>query len=436
MGAAGRDFHVFNMLYRDDRATEIVAFTAAQIPGIAGRRYPPSLAGNNYPEGVPVLEEAGLEDLCRERHVDEVVFAYSDVSHEQVMHLASRVVAAGADFRLLGATRTMIEAPVPVVAICAVRTGCGKSQTARHLSKHLSANGRRVAVMRHPMPYGQLERQAVQRFETLADLDAADCTVEEREEYEPHIRSGGVVYAGVDYVRITQAASAESDIIIWDGGNNDLPFLRPDILITMVDPLRAGHEATYYPGETALRMADVVVVAKANSASAEAVAQTIENAKAINARAALVKAASRIGLDDPECLKNKRVLVIEDGPTLTHGGMAYGAGFVAATEAGAARIVDPRAAAVGGVARTYAMYPHIGPVLPAVGYGAEQLRDLERTIAAAEADVVVVATPCNLSSLIEIDKHVVHVSYDYEDAGQPLLADVVEAFLGSAQNKT
>lgn len=429
MGAAGRDFHVFNMLYRDDPGVEVVAFTAAQIPGIAGRRYPASLAGARYPEGVPIFEESRLEEICRERDVDEVVFAYSDVRHEQVMHLASRANAAGADFRLLGAERAMIDAPVPVIAICAVRTGCGKSQTARRLSRHLAAKGVRVAILRHPMPYGRLDQQAVQRFATLDDLAAADCTVEEREEYEPHIRSGNVVFAGVDYVRITQLASEDADIILWDGGNNDLPFLRPDLLITLVDPLRAGHEATYYPGEVALRLADVVVLAKVNSASAASAARTAESARALNPEAILVKAASRISLDAPDSLKNKRVLVVEDGPTLTHGGMAYGAGFVAATQAGAACVVDPRAAAVGEIARVFAAYPHIGPVLPAVGYSAGQLRDLERTIAEVDAEVVVVATPCKLANLIDIGKPIVQVGYEYDDMGPPLLTDVVDRFM-------
>jgi predicted GTPase len=433
MGAAGRDFHDFNTLYRDDPATEVVAFTATQIPGIAGRRYPPSLAGPLYPAGIPIEDEVRLAEICRERKVDRVVFAYSDVSHEHVMHTASVAIAAGADFVLPGAGRTMLEAAVPVIAICAVRTGCGKSQVARYLSRLLRARGLRVAVLRHPMPYGVLERQAVQRFATLADLAAADCTVEEREEYEPHIAAGNLVFAGVDYARIAEAAATEADIILWDGGNNDLPFLRPDLTIVLVDPLRPGDEATHHPGEAVLRMADVILVAKTNSASSADIARTIEGARRVNGDAALVRGASLVTLDDPAAVKGRRVLVIEDGPTLTHGGMAYGAGYVACVQAGAAGFSDPRASAAGEIAGVYARYPHIGPVLPAVGYSKAQLQALEQTIAGSAAEVVVIATPCDLAALIGIDKPVVRARYEYAEAGEPTLASLVKRFLDRAR---
>jgi predicted GTPase len=429
MGAAGRDFHDFNTLYREDTTTEVVAFTAAQIPGISGRYYPASLAGPLYPDGIPIEDETRLAAICRERLIDRVVFAYSDVSHQHVMHMASIAIAAGADFMLPGAGRTMLKTGVPVIAICAVRTGCGKSQVARYLSHLLRERGLRVAILRHPMPYGVLERQAVQRFATLADLAAADCTVEEREEYEPHIAAGNVVFAGVDYARIAAAASAEADIILWDGGNNDLPFLRPDLMIVLVDPLRPGHEATHHPGEAALRMADVIVVAKTNSASSADIASTIKGAQRINPAAQLVRGASLVTLDDVSAVTGKRVLVIEDGPTLTHGGMAYGAGYVAAVDAGAAAFVDPRASAAGEIADVYEIYPHIGPVLPAVGYSTAQLQALEATIDASAAEVVVVATPCDLAALIDIRKRVVRARYEYAEAGEPSLRAVVDKFL-------
>lgn len=434
MGAAGRDFHDFNMLYRDDRAVEVVAFTAAQIPGISGRRYPPGLAGPLYPDGIPIEDEARLAEICRDNRVDRVVFAYSDVSHLDVMHLASTVIAAGADFVLPGARRTMIPAPVPVIAVCAVRTGCGKSQVARHISRHIRAQGLRAAVLRHPMPYGVLERQAVQRFATVDDLLAADCTVEEREEYEPHIAAGNIVFAGVDYQALTEAAAREADIIIWDGGNNDIPFLRPDLMITLVDPLRPGHESTYHPGEAALRMADVILVAKTNSATEDAIAQTVAGARQVNATARIVHGASVVRLDQPSLVRGKQVLVIEDGPTLTHGGMGWGAGYVACRDAGVAGFVDPRASTTPDIARVFQKYPHIGPVLPAVGYSPEQLEALRGTIAASDADVVVIATPCDLSRLIRIDKPVVRARYDYADAGSPALVQLIDEFLaGPAQ---
>jgi predicted GTPase len=429
MGAAGRDFHNFNVAYRDDPAVAVLAFTAAQIPGIAGRRYPAALAGALYPDGIPILPEAQLDAYCRATDVDEVVFAYSDVAHEGVMHRASVALATGADFTLLGPKRTMLAARVPVIATCAVRTGCGKSQVTRWLARRVRERGLKVAVVRHPMPYGDLEAQAVQRFASRADLDAAQCTVEEREEYEPHIALGSVVWAGVDYRAILARAEAEADIILWDGGYNDFPFFAPDLLFVLVDLLRPGHEASHHPGEAVLRMADVVVVAKSDAAAAEDVASVSETARRLNPRAAIVRGASPVTLDDPAAVAGRRVLVVEDGPTLTHGGMATGAGYVAARTTRAAEIVDPRAAASGGIADVYARYPHIGPVLPAVGYGPEQLEDLRATINAAGVDVVVSATPCDIGALIAVDVPVVRARYEYAEAEQPGLGGVVGEFL-------
>jgi len=429
MGAAGRDFHNFNVIYRDDPGSRVVAFTAAQIPRIAGRRYPPGLAGPLYPEGIPIVEEAGLAALCRRETVDQVVFAYSDVSHAHVMHTASVVLSNGADFLLLGPERTMLRAAVPVIAVSAVRTGCGKSQTTRWLSQRLKSRGLRVAVIRHPMPYGDLERQAVQRYAARADLDAAACTVEEREEYEPHLALGSVVYAGVDYGAIVERAGAEADILLWDGGNNDFPFLRPDLHVVLVDPLRPGHETSHHPGEAVLRMADIILVAKVDSAADADIQAVTEAARRINPDAAVIRGASPVTLDDPEAVHGRRVLVVEDGPTLTHGGMAYGAGFVAATRAQAATIVDPRSAATEAIAAVFDQYPHIGPVLPAVGYNPEQLRALEATINAVAADVVVAATPCDLGALLQLDKPVVRARYEFAEAGAPGLGTLVDAFL-------
>ena len=429
MGAAGRDFHNFNWVFRDDPASRVVAFTAAQIPNIAGRRYPRSLAGSRYPDGIPIIAEADLEDLCRRERVDQVIFAYSDVDHSRVMHQASIALAAGADFLLLGPARTMLQAKVPVIATSAVRTGCGKSQTTRWLSRLLKEQGLRAAVIRHPMPYGDLEAQAVQRFASVADLQTAHCTIEEREEYEPHLALGNVVYAGVDYARILAQAQGEADLILWDGGNNDFPFIRPDLHIVLVDPLRPGHEISHHPGEAVLRMADIVVVAKVNSASDAAVQQVSEAAHRINPKAAIVRGASPVQLESPEQVRGKRVLVVEDGPTITHGGMPYGAGYVAAIQAQASQIVDPRSAASGQIASVYAEYPHIGTVLPAVGYGPEQLEALRQTINSSDADIVIAATPCDLSALIEIDKPVVRVRYEFAETGEPRLSELVEAFL-------
>ena len=429
LGAAGRDFHNFNMVYRDDPTTTVVAFTATQIPGISGRRYPPSLAGPHYPNGIPIEDEGNLEAICRQAGVNQVVFAYSDVSHAAVMHLASRALAAGADFVLLGPERTMLTAPIPVFAISAVRTGCGKSQTARWLGRHLRTRGCRVAVLRHPMPYGDLERQRVQRFATRTDLDVARCTAEEREEYEPHIAAGNVVFAGVDYAAIVTRAEQQADVIVWDGGNNDFPFLRPDLHIVLVDALRPGQTAGYHPGEAVLRMADVVVVNKVDAAAAADVQHVLDEVRAINPRAALVRAASPVRLDDASRVRGQRVIVVEDGPTITHGGMPYGAGYVAATAAGAAAIIDPRPFATGAMAEVFARYRHIACVLPAIGYGAAQLEALRETINRAPVDVVVSATPIDLAALIQLDKPVIRARYEFAEAGEPKLGTIVDEFL-------
>lgn len=428
MGAAGRDFHNFNVAYRDDPATCVVAFTATQIPGIAERRYPAELAGPLYPQGIPIVEEAELPALLGCECIDQVIFAYSDIEHSRVMHAASIALAGGADFVLLGPNQTMLEARVPVIAVCAVRTGCGKSPATRWLSRWLREKGLRVAIIRHPMPYGDLARQAVQRFATRADLDAAHCTVEEREEYEPHLALGNVVYAGVDYARIVAQAEAEADVLLWDGGNNDFPFIRPDLQIVLVDPLRPGHETTHHPGEAVLRMADIVLVSKTNSASASGIQRVTDAARRINPNASIVQGAMPISLDEPEQLRGKRVLVVEDGPTITHGGMPYGAGYLAA-KAAAAVIVDPRLTAVASIQQAYASYPHIGPVLPALGYSPSQLDALRQTINAAAVDVVVAATPCDLGALITIDKPVVRVRYEFAEVGESKLSDLVQAFL-------
>jgi len=427
MGAAGRDFHDFNTVYRDDAGVEVIAFTASQIPDIAGRRYPAVLAGPRYPDGIPIVDAAGLAELVATHDVDEVAFAYSDVTHAAVMHQASIALAAGADFVLLGPRRTMLRARCPVIAISAVRTGCGKSQTARWLTRLLGASGLAVAVLRHPMPYGDLARQVVQRFATLDDIDAADCTVEEREEYEPHIAAGSVVYAGVDYAAILARAEAEADVIVWDGGNNDYPFLRPDLHLVLADPLRAGDETAYHPGETVLRMADVVIVAKTDAAAEADVCAVREAVMDANPNAALVLARSPVVLDDAAAVAGRRVLVVEDGPTLTHGGMAYGAGYVAA--AAATQIVDPRESATPAIAAVYAAYPHIGKVLPAVGYSPAQLAALAATINASAADVVVSGTPCDLARLVALDKPVVRARYEFAESPPGRLEAIVRRFL-------
>jgi predicted GTPase len=428
MGAAGRDFHNFNVVFRDDPDVEVVAFTAApQIPFIAGRRYPPELAGPHYPQGIPIVDESELALLVRNEEVDEVIFAYSDVSHEHVMHAASIALARGADFRLLGPTSTMLEAEVPVVAVCATRTGSGKSQTTRRVARILEAAGVGVAVVRHPMPYGKLF-QAVQRFESEADLDAAECTIEEREEYEPHLAEGRIVFAGTDYALVLEHAQKEAGVIVWDGGNNDLPFFRPDIHIVVTDPLRAGHENRYHPGETNLRMADVVVINKVDSASPEQIGAVMDSIARSNSSAAVVLAESVVSVDDGEHIRGKRVLVIEDGPTLTHGEMSYGAGVVAAKRHGAAEIVDPRRWATPGLREVYEKYP-VGPVLPTMGYSPEQIRDLELTVNAADCDLVLVATPIDLRRLIRIDRPALRVSYELKEVGSPTLEDVLAAVM-------
>lgn len=429
LGAAGRDFHNFNVVYRDAPATDVVAFTAAQIPGIAGRRYPPVLAGTLYPEGIAIVDEAELDALCRDGRVDEVVFAYSDVLHQQVMHLGSRALAAGADFTLLGPRSTMLASSVPVIAVTAVRTGCGKSPIARWLSRRLRNGGRRVAVLRHPMPYGDLLKEGTQRFGSLADLDEAGCTIEEREEYEPHIAMGNVVFAGVDYAAILAAAEREADIIVWDGGNNDFPFIRPDLHIAVADALRPRQIATHHPGETVARMADILVVNKVDVASPEEVETATAGLRAVNAAAPIVLAGSPVRLDDAAAVAGRGVLVIEDGPTITHGGMAYGAGHVAAIAAGAATIVDPRLSAVPEIQAVFRAYPHIGKVLPAVGYGPAQLRALAATINGSSAEIVVSATPTDLARLIDIRKRTIRARYEYAEISSPGLSAFVDAFL-------
>jgi predicted GTPase len=428
LGAAGRDFHNFNAVYRDDPAMEVVAFTAAQIPGIEDRRYPAELSGPAYPAGIPIRAEAELEALIAEHRVEKVVFAYSDVPHEHVMHLASRALAAGADFSLLGPRRTWLRASVPVIAVSAVRTGCGKSQVARYLSRRLRDRGLRVAVIRHPMPYGDLAAARVQRFAVPADLDAAGCTIEEREEYEPHLAAGNVVFAGVDYGAIAARAQAEADVIVWDGGNNDFPFLRPDLHVALVDALRPGHETAYHPGESVLRMADLVLVAKADAAAPAALAQLEASVRAANARARIVRGGSPITLEDAAAVRGKRVVVVEDGPTVTHGGMAHGAALLAATAAGA-QIVDPRPWAAPRIASVYALHPHIGPVLPAMGYSSGQIAALRETLNAVAADAIVAGTPVDLARLVAPDKPVLRARYEYAELERPGLWEAVERFL-------
>ncbi|MBQ4335375.1 MAG: hypothetical protein IJC63_08395 [Myxococcaceae bacterium] len=423
LGAAGRDFHNFNVFFRDNAAFEVVGFTAAQIPKIDGRRYPKELSGALYPEGIDIYPEAELERLIRELKVDRAVFAYSDLSHEQVMHLGARVMAAGADYSLMGLNRTALKSTKPVVAVCAVRTGCGKSQTTRYVARLLKAAGKKVVAVRHPMPYGDLAKQRVQRLATYEDLAACDCTIEEREEYESHIDEGTVVFAGVDYEAILRQAEKEADIILWDGGNNDTPFYAPDLWITVADPLRAGHEASYFPGEVNFRAADIVVVNKANTARPEDVESVIANARELNPKATVILAASEVVVDRPALIGGRRVLVIEDGPTITHGGMPYGAGKVAADKFGAAALVDARPFARGSIRATYEKHPHIGALLPAMGYYPEQVRELEETINASDADVVLIGTPFDLGRLVRINKPTAKVGYELVDMGAPTLAD-------------
>ena len=429
MGAGGRDFHNFNTVFRDDPASKVVAFTAAQIPGIDDRRYPASLAGPLYPDGVPIVGENSLVDLIRREAVDEVVLAYSDLSHVDVMHKASTVMAAGADFRLLGPRATMLHSRKPVIAVCAVRTGCGKSQTSRHIGRYLLDHGLTVALVRHPMPYGDLEKMRVQRFSTLEDIDASHPTVEEREEYETPVAMGMVMYAGVDYADILRRAEEEADVVIWDGGNNDFPFYAPDLFVTVVDPLRPGHELAYYPGETNVRMADVVVVNKVDVAGAAAVATVVASVHGANPHATVVRAASPTQLAPDLSLVGKRVLVIDDGPTITHGGMPFGAGWTAAHEAGATTFVDPRPYVTGSLAETFAKYPHIGAVLPAMGYDDAQLAELGEVIRSVDCDVVVVGTPMDLSRLVDLGHPTLRTTYTYRGVGEPTIESVLEPYL-------
>lgn len=430
MGAAGRDFHNFNVFYRNNPEYEVIAFTATQIPDIEGRTYPSQLAGKLYPKGIPIYPESDLDQLVKTHKIDEVVFAYSDVPHEYVMHKASQVLAAGANFKLLGTEATQIKSTKPVVSICAVRTGSGKSQTTRRVSSILIENGYRIAVIRHPMPYGDLVKQAVQRFATYTDLDLHECTIEEREEYEPHINNNVIVYAGVDYEKILRSAEQEVDIVIWDGGNNDFPFYKSDLQIVVADPHRPGHELTYYPGEMNARLADVIVINKVDTASSSDVFKVRENLRTINPNAVIIEGASPLFVDNPAEIKGKKVLVVEDGPTLTHGEMAYGAGWVAAKKFGAAEIIDPRPYAVGSILQTYQKYPTTGDVLPAMGYGKVQTNELETTINQSDADLVIIGTPIDLNRVIKINKPTQQVRYELQEIGQPNLVDLLQEKFG------
>jgi predicted GTPase len=425
MGAAGRDFHNFNIYFRDNPRYKVVAFTATQIPTIEGRVYPPELAGPSYPEGIPIYEEGQLTDLIRRHKVDLVAFSYSDVQHVEVMHKASLSMAEGADFILIGATYTMLTSRKPVVAVCAVRTGCGKSQTTRKVCTILKRHHKNVVVVRHPMPYGDLREQIVQRFSSYKDFEIHRCTIEEREEYEPLVAEGIVVYAGVDYGRILEAAEAEADIIVWDGGNNDTPFYRPDIHIVLFDPHRAGHERLYYPGETNMLMADIAIINKVDTASLSQVEQVRRNIERHNSGARIVLAKSRVIVNCPEKIHGKRVLIVEDGPTLTHGEMPYGAGYIAAKRYGALEIVEPREIAIGTTKEVYYRYPHIGPVLPAMGYSRDQIQDLERTISNVNCDLVLFATPIQLTRILSVDKPTVRVRYEYRDHDHPYLEEIL-----------
>ena len=430
MGAAGRDFHNFNVYFRERQEYEVVAFTATQIPNIEGRLYPASLAGRLYPRGIPIHSESELVALLRQHQIDQVVFAYSDVSHEFVMHRASQVLSAGADFRLMGAASTQIPSSKPVISICAVRTGSGKSQTTRRVATILRTMGLRVAAVRHPMPYGNLAAQAVQRFADYKDLAAHNCTIEEREEYEPHLALGVVVYAGVDYERILRAAEAEVDVILWDGGNNDFPFFKSDLQIVVADPHRPGHERSYHPGEMNLFSANVVVINKVDSADAQAVLQVRKNIAAVNPGATVIEAASPIFVDHPEQVRGKRVLVIEDGPTVTHGEMGYGAAWVAAQRLGAVEVIDPRPFARGSIAGVYQKYPTLGRVLPAMGYGKKQITELQDTINRSDADLVLIGTPIDLGRLMKINKPAQRVRYELQEIGTPTLEDVLRRHFG------
>lgn len=429
MGAAGRDFHNFNTFFRDNSEYEVIGFTATQIPNIEERKYPKELAGELYPDGIPIFPENELTSLIKDKNVEFVVFSYSDVSHTYVMHKASEVLAAGAHYLLLGSKDTMLKSEKPIIAICAVRTGSGKSQTTRRVTDILAAHGKKVVVIRHPMPYGDLKEQIVQRFSKYEDLEKHKCTIEEREEYELHIEKGIVVYAGVDYEKILREAENEADIILWDGGNNDIPFYKPDLHIVVLDPLRAGHELLYHPGETNLRMCDVAIINKIDSAKKADVEKVRKNIRDVNPDATIIEANSPVSVDKPDLIKDKKVLVIEDGPTLTHGGMSYGAGFVAAERAGVQAVVDPRPFAVRTIKETFNKYPQIGKILPAMGYGEEQIKDLEETINSSPVDAVIIATPIDLSKLIKINKPSVRVKYKLEEIGDITLSNVLNPFL-------
>jgi predicted GTPase len=435
MGAAGRDFHNFNVYFRNNNAYEVVAFTATQIPGIEGRNYPTELAGSNYPNGIPIYPEDELPRLIKEHDIDQVVFAYSDVSHEYVMHKGSLVLAAGADFRLMGPKTTMLKSKVPIVSVCAVRTGSGKSQTSRQAAKILKSKGLRVAAIRHPMPYGDLRKQIWQRFASYEDLDKYECTIEEREEYEPHIDNGIIVYAGVDYEKILREAETEADVIVWDGGNNDMSFYKPDLNIVVADPHRAGHELKYHPGETNLRMANVVIINKVDTADPAKVNQVKESVRLVNPQAMVLEAASPITVDKPELVKGKRVLAVEDGPTITHGSMPYGAAVIIGKQLGASEFVDPRPYAVGSIKDAYRKYTHLGAILPALGYGGRQVMELKETIDRTPCDVVLIGTPIDLRRVITINKPTVRVKYELKVLGQISLEQVLEEFLQRSRKK-
>ncbi len=429
VGAAGRDFHNFNMLYRDNPMYTVVAFTAAQIPDIAGRKYPAALAGSLYPKGIPIFEEKNLEELIAKFSVDEVVFSYSDVTYKHVMSIGSRVTAAGAHFKILSAGGTMIKSKKPVISVCAVRTGSGKSQTTRKVSALLQVMGYKVVAVRHPMPYGDLEKQKVQRFASVADLKKHNCTIEEMEEYEPHISSGTIIYSGVDYAAILAQAEKEADVVLWDGGNNDLPFYTPDLHIVVADPLRVGNELMYFPSEANLRLADVVIINKIDSATPESVTLLRENIRSVNSRARIIDAASPIGIEHGEKIMGKRVLVIEDGPTLTHGEMKFGAGTVAAQKFGARELVDPRPYATGEIKKTFETYPKIGILLPAMGYSDKQVKDLEATINKVPCDAVIIGTPIDLNRIVKIKKPTFQVTYDLQEIGEPNLTTILDEFV-------
>jgi predicted GTPase len=429
MGAAGRDFHDFNVFWKHQHDYNVVAFTAAQIPDIAGRMYPKELSGPDYPQGIPIEPESRITELIKEHNVNEISLAYSDLAHSTVMHKAAMVNAAGADFRLMGWRQTMIVSVKPVIAICAVRTGCGKSQTTRKVCEYLKEFGQKVAVIRHPMPYGDLTKQICQRYATLADLDLNKCTIEEREEYEPHIAAGNLLFAGVDYSEILRRAEAEADVILWDGGNNDLPFFKPTLHIVVTDPHRPGHEVSYYPGETNLRMANLVIINKVDTAALENVATVEANIRAANPTASILWAESPVTVTKPETVKGARVLVVEDGPTLTHGEMSYGAGYVAAKRLGAREIIDPRPYAVGTIKETFQHNRHLTEILPAMGYGEKQIAELEQTINSTPCDLVVIGTPIDLSHLLKINKPTVRVTYDLREQNQEMLRSMVKGVL-------